>query len=99
MLVLIRRAAIALTCLALAAAAGLLLWQATWVRPVARTPEESFRYGSMGVAIMPVKVFRSLPVLFPDRFQPAGAEAGDWVDQYGFVRGKPGVNGGLPLGL
>jgi len=29
----------------------------------------------------------------------AGKEAGDWIDQFGFVRGQEGVNEGLPLGI
>jgi hypothetical protein len=97
MVELVRKAAILLTALALAAAAALLAWQSTWIVPTTRSPEESFAHGSMGVAIMPTKAFLTLPIVVPDRFQPGGEGAGDWIDQFGFIRDDAG--GVLPLGF
>src|SRR5260370_19483089 len=48
---------------------------------------------------MPLSVFQVLPHLFPAQFQPAGREAGDWIQQFGFVRGQPGITHGLPVGI
>ena len=73
--------------------------EGTWVHPRSMGPEESFRYSTTGTEIMPLPVFEVLPVLFPDQFQPGGAAAGDWIDQYGFIRGQAGVNDGLPSGF
>jgi hypothetical protein len=85
--------------LVLAASFGLVAVEGTWVKPVERSPEENFLYGSMGTELIPLKAFRVLPDLFPDRFQPAGPDAGDWVEQFGFNRGKLDVNAGLPVGF
>jgi mono/diheme cytochrome c family protein len=73
--------------------------ESTWVHPKSMGPEESFRYSTTGTEIMPLPVFQVLPVLFPDQFQPGGPGAGDWIDQYGFIRGQAGVNDGLPSGF
>jgi hypothetical protein len=64
-----------------------------------QTPRDFFLYGSTGTELMPLAVFQVLPTLFPDQFQPGGVAAGDWIDQFGFVRGQPGVNEGLPSGV
>ena len=48
---------------------------------------------------MPLPVALVLPDLFPDDFQPAGAQAGDWIEQFGFIRSDPGTNDGLPVAL
>jgi hypothetical protein len=49
--------------------------------------------------IMPLAVLRVLPSMFPEQFQPGGPEAGDWIAQFGFIPGRPGVNEGLPVGF
>lgn len=64
-----------------------------------QTPREAFLSGSIGAEFMPLAVFQVLPDLFPDQMQPGGAGAGDWIDQFGFVRGEQLVKEGLPLGF
>ncbi|HTQ58556.1 MAG TPA: hypothetical protein VMI94_29040 [Bryobacteraceae bacterium] len=64
-----------------------------------QTPQEAFLYGSIGAEFMPLPVFQVLPDLFPDQMQPGGAGAGDWIDQFGFVRSPAGTDHGLPLGF
>jgi hypothetical protein len=91
--------AIILAIILLVATFGFVIWESTWVKTENRTLEQSFLYGMMGTEIMPLPVLQILPDLFPDQFQPAGAEAGDWVQQFGFNPGTPGVNEGLPLGF
>lgn len=73
--------------------------ESTWAKPRHLAKQEAFLYGPTGTELMPLAVFKVLPDMFPEQFQPAGREAGDWVDQFGFNRGKPGVNEGLPLGF
>lgn len=92
-------AAIAATALLLAATITLLALESRWVKPEERTPEEAFLYGTTGCEIMPLPAFLVLFDLFPDHFQPAGPQGGDWIDQFGFVRGRQGVNHGLPQGF
>jgi len=91
--------AIAVSALFLTAVVGFLVLEKTWVSQEPTSPEGYFLYGSTGTELMPLVVFQVLPDIFPDQFQPAGKEAGDWVDQFGFVRGEAGVNEGLPLGM
>ena len=64
-----------------------------------QSPRDYFITGSTGTELMPLAVFQVLPTLFPDQFQPGGPAAGDWIDQFGFVRGQPDINGGLPSGV
>src|SRR5579863_6139580 len=71
----------------------------TWKSANLSSPRDYFMHGSTGTELMPLAVFSVLPTLFPDQFQPAGAKAGDWIEQFGFVRGQPAVNGGLPVGI
>jgi mono/diheme cytochrome c family protein len=85
--------------LVLAAAIGLVLIERSWVDPEPQSPRDFFLHGSTGTEIMPLAVFQVLPTLFPDQFQPAGPAAGDWIDQFGFLRGDPNVNEGLPYGV
>jgi hypothetical protein len=91
--------AIVLSAIFVVAAVGFVLIEKTWVGKEPNTPEGYFLYGSTGTELMPLPVFQVLPDIFPDQFQPAGKQAGDWIDQFGFVRGKEGVNEGLPLGI
>ena len=73
--------------------------ESTWVHPRSLDAEQSFLHSTTGTEIMPLPVFQVLPTLFPDQFQPGGPAAGDWIDQYGFIRGQAGVNEWLPQGF
>jgi hypothetical protein len=95
----IQIAAISLVTFLLIATVGFLILESTWVKTKDRNQQDSFLYGMTGTEAMPLPVLQILPDLFPDQFQPAGKEAGDWVQQFGFIEGKPGVNEGLPLGF
>ncbi len=97
---LVRILAICITTVLLLMTLVFLFLESTWVeeRP-SPSPEEAFLYGLAGTEVLPLPVFKILPSLFPDQFQPAGPEAGDWVEQFGFIRGKPEVNEGLPQGF
>ena len=73
--------------------------ESRWVDPNPTSPRDYFLHGSTGTELMPLAVFQVLPTLFPEQFQPAGNIAGDWIDQFGFVRGSPDANYGLPYGI
>ncbi len=90
---------VTVTALFLTLVIGLVLIEMTWATKEPNTPRDYFLFGSTGTELMPLCVFQVLPDLFPDQFQPAGTSAGDWIDQFGFVRGQQGVNEGLPLGM
>jgi hypothetical protein len=91
--------AIGLTSVLVVGTLGFVLVEGTWVKAKSMGPEESFRFSSTGTEIAPLPVFQVLPILFPDQFQPGGPAAGDWIDQFGFIRGQAGVNEGLPSGF
>ncbi len=97
---LVRILAICITTVLLLTTLVFIFLESTWVeeRP-SPSPEEAFLYGLAGTEVLPLPVFKVLPSLFPDQFQPAGLEAGDWVEQFGFIPGKPDVNEGLPQGF
>ena len=83
-------------------AIAILIWrERTWVTPVTtRGPQEAFLHGSIGTEVMPLAVALVLPDLFPDNFQPAGTQNGDWVEQFGFLRDPDRNNKtGLPIGF
>lgn len=83
-------------------AIAILIWrERTWVTPVTtRGPQEAFLHGSIGTEVMPLAVALVLPDLFPDNFQPAGKQNGDWVEQFGFLRDPdPNNKTGLPIGF
>lgn len=90
---------ICLSSLAVVLLFAFLFWESTWVKPKKLSNEEAFLRGSTGTELMPLSVFKVLPDIFPEYFQPDGAEAGDWVDQFGFIRGQPDLNDNLPLGF
>lgn len=90
---------IAVTAVVLSATFLLLVAEAGWSKPVMRSPRDAFLEGDTGTELMPLPVFRALPVLFPDQFQPGGEKAGDWIDQFGFARGTPDRREGLPVGF
>jgi|CXWL01.1.fsa_nt_gi hypothetical protein len=91
--------ALALSGLVLAAAATFLILESTWAEPKELGVLDSFLLGTTGCEIMPLPALVALPKLFPEHFQPGGEAAGDWIDQFGFIRGTPGVNEGLPQGF
>ncbi len=99
MLKLIRISLISLISILLVATLGFLCLESTWAKTELKKPEEAFFYGTIGTELMPLPAFKILPDLFPDQFQPAGQEAGDWIEQFGFIRGNPSENEGLPLGF
>ena len=95
----LRVAGVALGALLLSGSLLLVLVEPSWSKPLPLSEETAFLHGSSGTEIMPLPVFQVLPALFPDQFQPAGAQAGDWIDQFGFTRGRGDVDGGLSLGF
>ncbi|MDQ3803497.1 MAG: hypothetical protein M3416_06660 [Acidobacteriota bacterium] len=93
-------ALVALGALALVAVGVFLYKESTWAKPREfASKREAFLYGPTGTELMPLSVFHVLPEMFPEHFQPAGPQVGDWIDQFGFNRGRPGVNEGLPIGF
>ena len=89
-----------LVVLVLILTAALIWLERGWVKPnVSRQAEDAFRHGTIGTEVMPLAVALVLPDLFPDDFQPAGAQAGEWIEQFGFIRSDPGTNDGLPVGF
>jgi hypothetical protein len=48
---------------------------------------------------MPLQVAQVLPDIYPEHFQPLGRDAGDWIDQFGFIRSKDPGSLGLPVGF
>jgi cytochrome c5 len=90
----------ALVLVALVATAVLIRLERGWAKPVFRNAEEAFRHGTIGTELMPLPVALVLPDMFPDQFLPGGPEAGDWVEQFGFLRDSdPNANDGLPIGF
>ncbi len=84
--------------LVLGAVAGLIYLEAGWTKPHVRELGDAFRNGSIGTEVMPLPVAEVLPSLVPQHFQPAGPEAGDWIEQFGFLR-NPDDPYGLPIGF
>ncbi len=89
--------AISIVTFLLVATLGFLAIESTWVKPEFNSPHEAFLKSSIGTELMPVPVFQILPDMFPDQFQPAGKEAGDWIQQFGFIKGED--KEGLPYGI
>jgi len=83
----------------LVVAVGVLVYlEAGWATPTYRPPPEAFRYGSIGTEVLPLPVAKVLPTLAPHHFQPGGEGAGDWIEQFGFIRRNDDPNG-LPHGF
>jgi hypothetical protein len=61
--------------------------------------ERAFFHGSIGTELMPLPVAQVLPDIYPEHFQPLGRSAGDWIDQFGFIRSKDPAAQGLPVGF
>ncbi|WP_108873441.1 hypothetical protein [Roseibium album] len=69
-----------------------------WAKPIYRDAPQAFRNGTIGTEVMPLPVALVLPDLFPHHFQPGGQEAGNWVEQFGFLD-DPDNPDGLPVGF
>jgi hypothetical protein len=95
----LQRAAIGISAVLLLATMTLIGLERTWSSPIPATPEDAFYSASTGTELMPLPVFRVIFDLFPEQFQPAGPTAGDWMDQFGVIRKKPGHDDGLPMGF
>jgi mono/diheme cytochrome c family protein len=46
----------------------------------------AFFHGTIGTEVMPLPVAQVLPDIYPQHFRPMGADRGDWIDQFGFIR-------------
>ena len=91
--------AIVISAALLAAAIVLLIIEPGWVQARTWNDREAFLAGPTGTDLLPLPVIQVLPEMYPQDFQPGGPQAGDWIDQFGFVRQSPDVNQGLPLGF
>jgi hypothetical protein len=90
----------AVVALALIDAITLIVLERGWVHPLARSPEDAFRHGSIGTELMLLSVALVLPDLCPEHFLPGGPQAGEWAVQFGFLReADPSANDGLPIGF
>lgn len=94
-----QRVAIALAALVLLGTLTLVALERTWTSSAPEAPRDAFFEASTGTELMPLAVFRVIFDMFPDQFQPAGPAAGDWIDQFGLIRTKPGYDDGLPVGF
>jgi hypothetical protein len=61
--------------------------------------QKAFFHGSIGTELMPLPVAQVLPDIYPEHFQPLGRNAGDWIDQFGFIRSNNPAAQGLPVGF
>src|SRR5262245_22055997 len=93
--------AVIITCVVLAATGYLLQKQNIWVTPEFRPPEKAFTDGSIGTEIVPLPVMQVLRDLVKDKnhLTPRGPDAGDWIDQFGFLHARPGHPPDLPNGF
>ncbi len=94
----VRAAALVVAIAALAGTVALYFAERAWDARNQPQPDptSAFVVGTIGTELAPLVVFEALPALFPAEFRPVeellmafgkpGAGAGDWVDQYGFVR-------------
>jgi mono/diheme cytochrome c family protein len=96
-----RVGAVGLTVVALLLTAALLYREGTWVRPELKGPKEAFFDRSIGTELIPLPVIQVLPELVREQkhFAPLGEEAGDWIDQFGFIRPEGEGTEGLPVGF
>ena len=83
--------------LALAATVVLVVLEETWRESRELYGRDAFLEGSIGTELAPLPELQALPAIFPELFQPRGPEAGDWIEQYGFLR--RGGAGALPVGF
>lgn len=82
----------------LTATVALIYLESGWAKPRFRDPAEAFWQGSIGTEVMPLPAAVVLPKLAPQHFQPAGPEAGDWIEQFGFLPNPDDPNG-FPVGF
>ena len=86
--------------LLLVAVATLIWMERGWAQRHFRGPQDAFLHGTIGTEVMPLVVAQVLPDLFPENFQPAGKDKGDWVAQFGFmIDANDKANQGLPIGF
>jgi hypothetical protein len=85
----------------LLSAVAILIWlERGWAQRQFRGPQNAFLHGTIGTELMPLTVAEVLPDIFPENFQPAGKDKGDWVAQFGLMRDPdPKANQGLPIGF
>lgn len=82
----------------LLATGALIYLESGWAETRSRDPYDAFWNGSIGTEVMPLAAAVALPSLAPQHFQPAGPEAGDWIEQFGFLP-NPESRYGLPVGF
>src|SRR5215471_4874862 len=93
-------AADAVVVLLLIAVAALIWMERGWAHRHFRGAQDAFLHGTIGTEVMPLVVAEVLPDIFPENFQPAGKDKGDWVTQFRFMRDSdPKANQGLPIGF
>jgi hypothetical protein len=82
---------------------GWLLWlERGWVvQPQVREAQDAFQHGTIGTELMPGGLGDPAKLDDPPTqdFLPRGRAAGDWIDQFGFLRSEPRANQGLPVGF
>ena len=88
----------AVVALLLVAIGALMYLESGWAKPRFREPADAFWSGSIGTEVMPLAAALVLPSLAPQHFQPAGPEAGDWIEQFGFLP-NPDDPYGFPIGF
>jgi hypothetical protein len=79
---------------------GLLLYREKgWAQPEFLGPREAFFDRTIGTEVIPLPVLQVLPELTRERkhFAPLGPDAGDWIEQFGFLRSKESKD--LPVGF
>lgn len=100
---------------ALGGTVALVVAESRWAEAnrVKESPTDAFVNGSIGTELAPLVAFEVLPDIFPDEFRPLEkyfasfkkplANAGDWVEQYGFIRRdlapEPKGDSPLPVGF
>lgn len=72
-----------------------------WVHPRNLDAREAFSEGTIGTELLPLPVAAVLGDLVADRrhFAPLGPDAGDWIEQFGFLRADGTGGSGLPHGF
>lgn len=91
---------IALGALLIAITGAFVAWEATWVTDQHYDERDAFLKGSIGTEIAPLAVVKVLPELAPEAFLPGGPDAGDMIEQFGYIR-RPADDpyAALPVGF
>jgi hypothetical protein len=86
--------------LLLVATASLIWMERGWAQRQFRGVQDAFLHGTIGTEVMPLVVAQVLPDIFPENFQPAGKDKGDWIAQFGFMLDpNDKASQGLPIGF